>query len=108
MLALEAVPDGNWWLIVRVPHDLMRYMIHKGSIAIDGISLTIAALEADIVSVAIIPHTYEMTNLRIRSPADRLNIEVDQIAKYLQKLGTVHSIPIFPPQSSAQPSQPTT
>ena len=81
LLALE-----NLWLRVRVPPDLTRYMIHKGSIAIDGISLTIAALEDDIVSVALIPHTYEMTNLRSRRPGDRLNIEVDQIAKYVEKL----------------------
>jgi riboflavin synthase len=82
----EMLSLDNLWLRVRVPRDLTRYMIHKGSISIDGISLTIAALETDIVSVAIIPHTYEMTNLRIRSPGDRLNIEVDQIAKYVEKL----------------------
>jgi riboflavin synthase len=81
LLSLE-----NLWLRVRVPLDLTRYMIHKGSIAIDGISLTIAALEEDIVSVALIPHTCEMTTLRIRKPADRVNIEVDQIAKYVEKL----------------------
>ena len=92
MLALDELPDGNWWLRVRVPHDLSRYMIHKGSIAIDGISLTIAALEADIVSVAIIPHTYEMTNLRSREPGDRVNIEVDQIAKYVEKLVSAISL----------------
>jgi riboflavin synthase len=92
MLALDELPDGNWWLRVRVPHDLGRYMIHKGSIAIDGISLTIAALETDIVSVAIIPHTYEMTNLRRREPGDRMNIEVDQIAKYVEKLASAISL----------------
>jgi len=86
LLDLDGLPDGNWWLRVRVPLDLTRYMIHKGSIAIDGISLTIAALEADVVSVALIPHTYEVTNLRIRKSGDRLNLEVDQIAKYVEKL----------------------
>lgn len=86
MLSLEALPDGNWWLRVRVPHDLERYLIHKGSLTIDGISLTIAELKEDIVSVAIIPHTYEMTNLHTRKPADRVNLEVDLIAKYVEKL----------------------
>lgn len=86
LVALEPLPDGNWWLRVRVPRDLARYMIHKGSVAFDGISLTIAALEDDIVSVAIIPHTYEQTNLRGRGAGDRVNIEVDLIAKYVEKL----------------------
>ncbi|MGA2596757.1 MAG: riboflavin synthase [Bryobacteraceae bacterium] len=86
MLSLEALPDRNWWLRVRVPHDLERYLIHKGSLTIDGISLTIAELKEDIVSVAIIPHTYEMTNLHTRKPADRVNLEVDLIAKYVEKL----------------------
>ena len=61
-------------------------MIHKGSVAFDGISLTIAALEDDIVAVAIIPHTYEQTNLRGRRAGDRVNVEVDLIAKYVEKL----------------------
>lgn len=86
MLALDALPDGNWWLRARVPRELERYLIHKGSIAIDGISLTIALLENDVVSVAIIPHTYEQTNLRGRRAGERLNIEVDLIAKYVEKL----------------------
>ena len=86
VVGLDPLPDGNWWWRVLVPHALGRYMIHKGSIAIDGISLTIAALEADVVSVAIIPHTYEATNLRARRVGDRVNLEVDLIAKYVEKL----------------------
>ena len=86
MLALDSLPDGNWWLRTRVPRELERYLIHKGSIAIDGISLTIAALEDDVVSVAIIPHTYQETNLRTRQAGERVNIEVDLIAKYVEKL----------------------
>ncbi len=84
--ALDSLPEGNWWLSVRVPRDLTRYMIHKGSLSLDGISLTIAALHDDIVSAAIIPHTYENTNLRARKPGDRVNVEVDLIAKYIEKL----------------------
>ncbi len=86
LLSLEALPDGNWWLRVRVPHDLERYLIHKGSLTIDGISLTIAELKEDIASVAIIPHTYEVTNLHTRNSGDRVNLEVDLIAKYVEKL----------------------
>jgi riboflavin synthase len=86
LLSLESLPDGNWWLTVRVPRDLARYMIHKGSVSVDGISLTIAQIEDDCISVAIIPHTYEVTNLRARRPGDRVNIEVDVIAKYVEKL----------------------
>ncbi len=86
MLSLEALPDGNWWLRIRIPRDLERYLIHKGSVTIDGISLTIAELKEDVVSVAIIPHTYEVTNLHTRQAGDRVNIEVDLIAKYVEKL----------------------
>jgi riboflavin synthase len=86
LLSMDALEDGNWWLTVRIPRDLIRYMIHKGSVAIDGISLTIAQLEDDRISVAIIPHTYEVTNLRARKPGERLNVEVDLIAKYIEKL----------------------
>src|ERR1700690_1854504 len=59
--SLDALPDGNWWLKVRVPNELDRYMIQKGSITLDGVSLTIASLEDDVVGVAIIPYTYENT-----------------------------------------------
>lgn len=86
VVSLEALADGNWWWRVRVPRELEHYMIHKGSVAIDGISLTIAALEDDVVSVAIIPHTYEATNLRARRVGERVNLEVDLIAKYVEKL----------------------
>ncbi len=86
VVTLDPLADGNWWLSVRVPRDLTRYMIHKGSICLDGISLTIAALRDDVVSTAIIPHTYENTNLRARKPGDRVNVEVDLIAKYVEKL----------------------
>ena len=86
LLSLEELGDGNWWLRVKVPAELDRYMIHKGSISLDGISLTIAALADGVVSVAIIPHTYEVTNLRTRKPGDRIDIEVDLIAKYVEKL----------------------
>lgn len=86
LVSLDPLRDGNWWLQVRVPPDLDRYLVFKGSIAIDGISLTIAALEAGVLSVAIIPHTYQVTNLAARRPGDRLNLECDLIAKHVEKL----------------------
>jgi riboflavin synthase len=84
--ALRALGDGNWELLVRVPGDLDRLLVYKGSIAIDGISLTIAAVQDGLVRAAIIPHTYEATNLAARHPGDRLNIECDMIAKHVARL----------------------
>jgi riboflavin synthase len=86
LISLEALRDGNWWLKVRVPAELDRYLVHKGSIAIDGASLTIASLENGIVGVTIIPHTYANTTLGHVMPGSRLNIEVDVLAKHVEKL----------------------
>lgn len=85
-LGLEQLGADNWWLRVRVPPEVERYLVYKGSIAIDGISLTIAALDGDRLSVAIVPHTYRNTNLRSRRPGDRLNLETDILARYVEKL----------------------
>src|SRR5579863_3962489 len=84
--SLRELGDGNWELLVRVPRELDRLLVYKGSIAIDGISLTIASVADALVKVAIIPHTYEATNLRGREPGDRVNIECDMIAKHVAKL----------------------
>ena len=69
-----------------MPAALDRYLVHKGSIAIDGISLTIAALEGGIVAVTIIPHTYRSTTLGQARPGAALNLEVDVLAKHVEKL----------------------
>ncbi|HEY3742961.1 MAG TPA: riboflavin synthase [Bryobacteraceae bacterium] len=84
--SLRELGDGNWELLVRIPRDLDRYLVYKGSITIDGISLTIAALADGAVRVAIIPHTYAATNLRQRKAGDRLNIECDVLAKHVARL----------------------
>jgi riboflavin synthase len=84
--ALRELGDGNRELIVRIPPALDRFMVYKGSIAIDGISLTIASLENGLLRVAIVPHTFAATNLAARRPGDRLNIECDILAKYVEKL----------------------
>ena len=86
LLALDALGGGNWWLRIRVPPELDSYLVMKGSIAIDGISLTIAALEGDVLSVTIIPHTYRHTTLSGYKPGSRVNLECDVLAKHVEKL----------------------
>ena len=81
------LPEGdNWWLSVRVPEDQRRYVAEKGSIAVDGISLTVARWQEGIAHVAIIPFTYKHTNVRAMSPHDPVNIETDILAKYVESL----------------------
>ncbi len=86
LLSLETLGDGNWWMRLRLPENLDRYVVLKGSIALDGVSLTVAAIDGPIVSAAIIPHTYQHTILRAVAPGWRVNVEVDLLAKYLEKL----------------------
>jgi len=85
-LSLDSLGAENWWLRIRVPAELDPYLVYKGSIAIDGISLTIAALEGDVLSVTIIPHTYRNTSLAGYRPGARLNLECDVLAKHVAKL----------------------
>ncbi len=85
-VALDALPDGNWWLKVRIPAALDRYLIHKGSVTLDGVSLTVAALDNCVLGVAIIPHTYQNTVIRTYTPGSVINVEVDLIGKYVEKL----------------------
>jgi riboflavin synthase len=85
-LALAPLTEGNWWLTVRIPRDLDRYLIPKGSVTLDGVSLTIASLEGDVAGVAVIPHTYENTVMREYRAGAALNVEVDVIGKYVEKL----------------------
>ena len=85
-LSLEELGDNNWWLRIRVPEELDRYLVFKGSVAIDGISLTVAAIEARVASVTIIPHTYRNTTLGGYRPGARVNLECDILAKHVEKL----------------------
>ncbi len=81
------MPEGdNWWLGVRVPEDLRRYVAEKGSIAIDGISLTVARWEDGVADIAVIPFTYAHTNVRAILPGDAVNLECDILAKYVESL----------------------
>ena len=84
--ALDPLGDGNWWLKVRVPKSLDRYVVEKGSITLDGISLTIAAIDGDVIGVTIIPHTFANTTIGQARVGSRLNIEVDVLAKHVEKL----------------------
>jgi riboflavin synthase len=87
VISLEPVPGGeDFWLTITVPSELTRYIVEKGSLAIEGISLTVAEVDGVRVRVAIIPHTAEMTNLKLLRPGDPVNLEVDVIAKYVEKM----------------------
>ena len=83
---VDPVPD----LRVRIPSELMRYVVEKGSITVDGVSLTVVQPLDDGFTVAIIPHTSAVTTLGIRKPGDRVNIEVDVMAKYVERLINAH------------------
>ncbi len=94
--SLEAI-DGvdkktaDWWLQISIPEGCARYVVEKGSITINGISLTIAKVEGTTVAVNIIPHTYAATNLHTLAPGSSLNIEVDVLAKYAERLAAANS-----------------
>ena len=76
----------NWWLSVNVPEDLRRYVAEKGSIAIDGISLTVARWQDGVADFALIPFTYEHTNVPALVPGNSVNVECDILAKYVEGL----------------------
>jgi len=78
--------QGNFWLDVDIPESLTRYLVEKGSVAIEGISLTVAAIEGTRLRIAIIPFTVEQTNLRTLRAGDPVNLECDVLAKYVEKL----------------------
>jgi len=86
LAGLEPIANANdFWLHIDIPEELEKYVVFKGSIAIEGISLTVAKLEGLRLTIAIIPHTIEMTNLKSLQPGDPVNIETDIVAKYLEK-----------------------
>jgi len=86
-LGLQPIPDAqDFWLHIEVPAELARYIVYKGSISVEGISLTVARIEGQNLTIAIIPHTTEMTNLKSLKPGDPVNLETDIIAKYVEKM----------------------
>jgi len=83
----------NWWLSVLVPDDLQRYVAEKGSIAIDGISLTVARWHQGVADFAVIPFTYEHTNVHALVPGDTVNLECDILAKYVESMLNARKAP---------------
>jgi riboflavin synthase len=86
LVTLGPLGDDNWWLTVRLPRGLDRYVVSKGSVALDGISLTVAELVGDLASFTILPYTYAHTTLSSYGSGALLNLEVDILAKHLEKL----------------------
>ncbi len=87
--------DNAVWYTVKTPAPLLRYIVEKGSVTIDGISLTVASVEPDRFSVSVIPHTAAVTILGLKRPGDVVNLETDIVGKYVEKL--------LQPEPSAQP-----
>jgi riboflavin synthase len=87
LLSLEKIKSSDdYWLRIIIPRELTRYVVEKGSITIEGISLTVAKVTDHEVSIAVIPHTYKVTILHSLKPGAPLNIEVDVLAKYAEKM----------------------
>ncbi len=83
---ISTIPSGEGSLItIEFPHELERFLVSKGSVAVDGISLTVAALQGNRFTVAVIPHTLHETNLGFLRPGDPVNLEVDILAKYFER-----------------------
>lgn len=82
-------PDGR--LVVEAPPELLKYLVEKGSVAIDGVSLTVAWLHRDAFEVALVPHTLEVTTLGVLREGDPVNLEVDVLAKYVERLVGPHA-----------------
>jgi riboflavin synthase len=87
LISFDRIADSeNWWLHIEIPAEIEKYTVFKGSICIEGISLTVAKLERNRCTIAIIPHTVELTNLGSLKPGDPVNLEADVIAKYVEKM----------------------
>lgn len=86
VVAIRPDSAGGVWLTIRPPEDLVRYLVEKGSVSVDGISLTVAGLDDGTFSVALIPHTLNVTTMRAAQVGDPVNLEMDLIAKYVERL----------------------
>jgi riboflavin synthase len=86
VVAFDRTADGGAWLSVRAPDALGRYLVEKGSVTVDGISLTVAAIDGATFSVALIPHTLDVTTLATADVGHPVNLEVDVIARYVESL----------------------
>ena len=84
--SIEELDDGSWRFTFTLPSELANYVVEKGSIAVDGISLTVAAVTPSTFSIAIIPHTFAVTAMGQRNVGDTVNLEADVLAKYVERL----------------------
>lgn len=79
--------SDNWdWVKIRLPKELMKYVVHKGSITLDGISLTVNDIDGDVIALSLIPETLRVTTLGYKKPGDKINVEADVLAKHVEKL----------------------
>jgi riboflavin synthase len=85
VIAVRPEGEGGIRLSVRLPRELLRHVVEKGSITLDGVSLTVAALEGEMIDLALIPHTLRATTLGSARESDRVNVEVDIVAKYVAR-----------------------
>jgi len=84
---VSAEKDGDFWTVrIGFPFEMARYFVYKGSVAVEGISLTIAKLDVESFDIAVIPKTWELTNLSTLNPGDEVNLEADVIAKYVERM----------------------
>ena len=90
----------SWTFRIAYPKEVARYLVFKGSVAVEGISLTIAALTEDYFEIAVIPKTWEVTNFSQLKPGDEVNLEVDVIAKYVERILTCRTLPPESPNPS--------
>lgn len=86
ILDKKSLSDGSWWVTIIATPSILRYVVSKGSIAVDGVSLTIADLQELNFSFAMIPHTSQITTLGFKQIGDFVNLEVDLMAKYVERL----------------------
>jgi len=86
VVKVEPQADGSTRVTVRAPVDLTRYLVEKGSVTVDGVSLTITTVDDAEFGVALIPHTLAVTTLGVRNAGDRVNLEADMIAKHVERL----------------------
>ena len=103
---IESRDASEHWEVVRVslPADLARYVVHKGSITVDGVSLTVASVDDSSFTVSLIPTTLELTTLGRKQVGDPVNLEVDVVAKYVERLMPPTAVPVAVPTTPKDPA----
>jgi riboflavin synthase len=91
LIEKKTLSDDSWWITIQASPHLLQYLIYKGSIAVDGVSLTVTKVTPHDFSFAMIPHTAHVTNLKTKQVGQRVNLEIDLMAKYVERLLQAHS-----------------